>query len=489
VTESGRCGGGIKFLEIVLKYQRKHFCGERGTHDDMHERLQGAMPAGRTSIARRRTEGRTAAGTWTAAPAARILQLQRTLGNRRTARLLSSARPIQRLVYDSVAGALHVSPQWKDAQTVGGKRVREALSGDRSGFAEDEGLRKSIREAYGIEPSITKIVDDPNETEKMFRDTLANDADFFPTEALKIYVMDALQRKRQLGKISKDDDDKVNALLHDGKRERLLGFLHKNRGLEQHEAAVRKMAAQHFYLLDWSEAPKDFQAADRWFQSMLAKSKPVLLPPDYMDEESEVGFDLEENEEPSDEHKKLMCVLISMVYQKSASAGTTQEASKQVNELLDKLGVKKKPARYTAQRNSTLPDNNTLYGELVNRMHRAVREKGYLYDLDRDAEKVFQTAGYKRIAACNCYFNELPGAIPSSVTLQAGRTYLFTIEGHALAVRIKRDVRGTLGTDANGVLDRAGDYFEPLNETSKNYNDTALAKKVSSIWEVNEPQT
>ncbi len=410
------------------------------------------------------------------------MQLQQALGNRGTARYLAQQRPVmQRLIAEPNSNSLYVSPSWANAVNVDGVKVEAALDPDKAHFK--DGVKARVAEAYGIDGWST-IETNKAGMAARFRESV-DDPKHLPAY-VQLELLKSLWVQQNPGKSAGQAEtflNKMSTATHDRRNTAL-----KNLGIDwsSHEDVVKKLVDLDFYLLDWDNA-KLRADADEWFQAMVSRAKPVLLPSDYLedDSDSDVDFDLDEGGKISDDKKTKVCVLISMVYQKSASAGTPLLAKQQMSGLMKTFGIDVPAGQIETLISSGkhLPKNPSLYDKLVNQLHEALHDDGKLYDLDRFSEKVFQQAGYKRIVTCNSTFANLPAAIPESVTLHAGQTYIFTVQGHALAMSMKQDVDGKLGTGAAVPLGNPSDYFLPLNETSKNYNLDALSKNVSSIWQ------
>ena len=97
-----------------------------------------------------------------------------------------------------------------------------------------------------------------------------------------------------------------------------------------------------------------------------------------------------------------------------------------------------------------------------------------------------KNAGYKRIASGNLPFQHLPYMIPFTMELKKNAAYLFHVVGHAVAVGMKKSLKGRLGEmklsdpSSSGIVET--DYFVVKNEKNYNYKDGDFDRNVIAIW-------
>lgn len=398
----------------------------------------------------------------------------------------STQGTVQRMVYEDTTKTLFTDTAWGNASNADGKKVSAALNERGDAFIDK--IKGRISEPYGLNAYDLNIENNSN--------AAADDFAKSQLEGNRNVQMDLLEEQWETANsaIQNKDQKKASFLnkMNQASGERRFNAL-KNLGggLSSIRAGVRagvqKVANQNSYLLALREANLHGGDATQTFDALMPKAKAVLLPQDYLEDDSDsnVDFNLASDKNFDRTQKTKVCSLISMIYQQAASASTKLLAKQKVSQLMGKFGVSVSASSINAgniQSGKFLPKDNELYNTLVAGLHRVIQGRGDRYDLDRYGESMLSSAGYTRIVACNCDYKNLPANIPAHITLAAGTTYIFHIKGHAQAVLIKQDIVGELGASSPTTLNKHADYFTDFNETSSNYNLNWWTKNITAIW-------
>ncbi|NEO77711.1 DUF4157 domain-containing protein [Moorena sp. SIO4G3] len=418
--------------------------------------------------------------------------------------------PVQRMVYDSTTNKLYVSNNWKNIENAEGTKVKEALEVESTTKFKSKKIANLISNAYDIEGHNTTIID--NNTNDL--ENTSNYNNFVQENYCKLFIPieeivkeyntknntdNELEKEIKVEKIQENfnennavDIEKMLKILSKkipDQNQYLIEYV-QNSFKKRFAEGLTKMVNQDHYLLNLNDMMVNdtFLKSYKFkqpFESMISFAKAVLLPQDYLDkdDESEVNFDLAQGKIPQDKQTKV-CVLISMVYQKAASARDKQSALEQVQKLLGKFDININSKNFTQKNDdSGLPKNELLYDDILAKLHEKLRQDKIYYDLDRVNEKVLAEAGYKRIVSCLCKYENLPANIPPHITLNKGTSYIFYIKGHAMAVVVKENIEGQLGEDNPKILDKHSNYFNALNETKYNYNGEPWKENITAIWQ------
>jgi len=208
--------------------------------------------------------------------------------------------------------------------------------------------------------------------------------------------------------------------------------------------------------------------------------EPVLPPEDLCDKLESSDVNIQWN----DGLKSKVCVLIAIVKQMEASA--THDGADEFSrcqsfiELLKSAVFPDTPLLQTKAHDYFTDKNSESLYKLIEILHNDVHTKDeyQAYDLDRINEKLYMDLGYNRIISCNCSFMDFGKNVPNEIVLKKDHTYIFIIEGHAMAVTMLQD----LGYTQNAINPNL--YFNPHND-AQNFSDDWTHKKVRQVLERN----
>lgn len=390
--------------------------------------------------------------------------------------------PVQRMVYDGTTSSLYVSTTWSDQSSAEGKPVSDTLNSAKNKFVTV--IANRIKDPYGIESHSATIVTDSAAMVGQQADKLLDDED------TRLELLEEKWADKNKNIQSKESKQKsfMDKMSHATRKRQTSALNNLGCGPAKLKADLTKIVNQNFYLLKLNDIEISGKELINPFSALMAKAKPVLLPQDYMedDTDSDVDFTLGGQQTLSNPQKTKVCNLISMVYQKAISGTTAQLAKQKISSLLQQFGINLLPSSIqpdNLQAGKYLPNNTNLYDTIIARLHRTLQPQGTFYDLDRFSEKTLEKAGYRCIVSCNCSYKDLPANIPPHLTLTKGSAYIFHIKGHAQAVLVKKDIHGAMGSLTPPTLAAHKDYFTAFNETSKNYNQDPWSQNITSIWQ------
>lgn len=332
---------------------------------------------------------------------------------------------MQRLVYNQSQQTLYTNQNWTGKHYTDESGVdKSILIGNGPVYSINEGCKKYITDSYEIyEQNISVKL-------QAVRKDIPYNSLYYGTEKEKY-------KRRLYSKIRKEVNDKI-----------------------QDEYYLYKCST-------WQD-----------FASNSPEVKPVLPPEDLCDPLN--SSDVNKNWDES--LKSKVCVLIAIVKQMEASAALAgsdnytrmQQFRAQLVSagLSDNADLQTKANRYFTEKNS-----DSLY-KLIEILHTFVHanDKYLAYDLNRMSEKLYNDLGYKRIISCNCSFMDLGKNLPQGITLKKDFTYIFIIDGHAMAVTMLENLEYTEAA----ITPRM--YFEPHND-NQNFNVDWTVKNVRQVLE------
>ncbi len=408
-------------------------------------------------------------GSGVAASAHSFARLGAPASDTEPASPVAGAAPVQRLAWVSDESRLYTSNGWQDLS----EKIEVAKSGGTgteevtrkiSDYIADDQLKTALFNHWGVDlwSGEVKTVGDLDvgwidaakyvDLEKKLRDKIVGTKRAERREKLKAF----LANETVTGGLVKPELDRVEV-----EQEIRDTWDELGRTAEAGRQRARQRVNENYYLYKTEKALE-------LFNSRGPVAKPVYNPVIYM--EADAGTSIK-----SDFVKLTSCVLLSMVYEAGAGGTGKKQAQERIEALAEKVGIDKPSLKKGDFYEDLRLKNEKLY-ETVGSLHAYFKnQEGIDYDLDKNVEQVMTKAGYKMVVSCNCAWSDLPAALPLGYTLRAG-VYIFGIEGHNNAVKVKQDIT------ADTVIGKLGDYFQAYNESTDNYDKTPTLKNVRNIW-------
>jgi hypothetical protein len=400
---------------------------------------------------------------------------------------------IQRLLYDETCSKLYVPAQWKNESEEITIESPNSPAVDQkktvADYQREPVFIQHLGKHWGITPNTQIIELDDGERDGANLATAWKNEEFvietkkainsqFMWEA-KLFFKEEISSEKVKEEIKLVIDNKANEVpiehIQPGKNINDLSLLvrtSKETLNQRLDAIVTTYIDPLYYLYQLADS------ADITDDTKVKKTrKPVVNPVNFMDVDTSTKV-------PQGEiNKSKVCVLLAEVYESIYGTQDRKEVWTRLQKLADSYQAKVSKLNLTPEEltNHTAIKKQTkekIY-DMIQQLHDVIANKDYgAYDLTKNVEKVRDIAGYKLIISGKFPWNELPQNLPEGFGMQAGQVYIIGIEGHTQAVKILQPINSNTQIDTVTVKE----YFQPLNETTHNYNLDPFNKNIVDVY-------